>query len=243
MYFLPSYFLKRTSSICVWPVLDKGISMKRWKSYSTSLKRKQACRLMEPWRGRLAIFKRRSVGLSRRISWDIPRSILDLDDAKSERQRSIYSPCFYSSPCGYKMCSRLFLNGTNTGRETHLSLFFLLMRGEYDAILTWPFRFKVTFSLLDQSPSDHGPQHWSQCFWSDASLKCFQRPLLNFNEAYGIERFISMEQLRNDHQHRYLQNDTAFIKVEVDFQTEHSSKKPLDRVCIEMDNKIVIFLF
>lgn len=50
---------------------------------------------------------------------------------------------FYSSKYGYKMCLRLYLNGDGTGRGTHLSLFFVVMRGKCDALLKWPFGQKV----------------------------------------------------------------------------------------------------
>lgn len=41
------------------------------------------------------------------------------------------------------MCLRAYLNGDGTGRGTHLSLFFVLMRGPHDALLRWPFNQKV----------------------------------------------------------------------------------------------------
>lgn len=41
------------------------------------------------------------------------------------------------------MCLRLYLNGDGTGRGTHLSLFFVVMRGPNDALLRWPFNQKV----------------------------------------------------------------------------------------------------
>ena len=44
---------------------------------------------------------------------------------------------------GYKMCARLYLNGDGMGKGTHVSLFFVVMRGAYDALLKWPFRQKV----------------------------------------------------------------------------------------------------
>jgi hypothetical protein len=37
----------------------------------------------------------------------------------------------------------LYLNGDGSGKKTHLSLFIVIMRGEYDALLPWPFRNKV----------------------------------------------------------------------------------------------------
>lgn len=41
------------------------------------------------------------------------------------------------------MCLRIYLNGDGTGRGTHLSLFFVVMRGPHDALLRWPFNQKV----------------------------------------------------------------------------------------------------
>uniref|UniRef100_H2YBM5 MATH domain-containing protein n=1 Tax=Ciona savignyi TaxID=51511 RepID=H2YBM5_CIOSA len=36
----------------------------------------------------------------------------------------------------------------HSGKGTHMSLFFVVMKGEYDALLPWPFRQKVTLMLL-----------------------------------------------------------------------------------------------
>lgn len=50
---------------------------------------------------------------------------------------------FYTNKYGYKMCLRIYLNGDGTGRGSHLSLFFVVMRGQSDALLKWPFNQKV----------------------------------------------------------------------------------------------------
>ncbi len=52
------------------------------------------------------------------------------------------------------MCARLYLNGDGIGKGTHLSLYFVVMKGNYDALLTWPFRQKVTFLLMDQNNNE-----------------------------------------------------------------------------------------
>ena len=71
-------------------------------------------------------------------------------DAQSDRQIAIYSPPFYSSTSGYKMRAKLYLDGDNNARRTHMSLFFVLMRGPNDAILKFPFNYTVTFCLFNQ---------------------------------------------------------------------------------------------
>lgn len=42
------------------------------------------------------------------------------------------------------MCLRAYLDGDGTGRGTHLSLFFVVMKGPNDALLRWPFNQKVS---------------------------------------------------------------------------------------------------
>jgi hypothetical protein len=50
----------------------------------------------------------------------------------------------------------------------------------------------------------------------DGKLVCFRCPQREMNDAHGFENFISFEQIQQN-QDRYVQNDTIFIKVEVDF--------------------------
>ena len=49
------------------------------------------------------------------------------------------------------MCIRAYLNGDGSGYKTHLSLFFVLMKGEYDALLRWPFDYKVSMILVGEN--------------------------------------------------------------------------------------------
>ena len=46
------------------------------------------------------------------------------------------------------MCIRAYLNGDGSGYKTHFSVFFVLMRGEFDPLLKWPFEYKVTSYYL-----------------------------------------------------------------------------------------------
>ena len=87
--------------------------------------------------------------------WRIPEVRRRIHDAKMGRIISIYSPPFYTGRNGYKMCIRAYLNGDGTGEGTHLSIFFVLMRGEYDPLLQWPFESKVSLILVDQDHMKH----------------------------------------------------------------------------------------
>ena len=66
-----------------------------------------------------------------------------------------YSPPFYTHPQGYKMCVRVSANGDGSGRDTHVSVFVNLMRGEFDDHLKWPFRGDVTVAMLNQLEDNH----------------------------------------------------------------------------------------
>ncbi|CAF1463612.1 unnamed protein product [Didymodactylos carnosus] len=67
--------------------------------------------------------------------WRLENIAQHMADALSDKQLSLYSPPFYSSPTGYKMCMRIHLGGDGHARKSHISLFFVLMKGEYDAKL------------------------------------------------------------------------------------------------------------
>ncbi|CAF4751167.1 unnamed protein product, partial [Rotaria sp. Silwood2] len=101
-------------------------------------------------------------------------------DAQSERQTSIYSPPFFSSPNGYKMRARLYLNGNGDAHRTHMSLFFVIMRGLYDPILKFPFNYKVTFCLYNQTPQQ---RHIIDSFRPDIKSCSFQLPRSDMNIA------------------------------------------------------------
>ncbi|CAF5122846.1 unnamed protein product, partial [Rotaria sp. Silwood1] len=107
-------------------------------------------------------------------------------EAKSERQISISSPPFYSSPNGYKMRARLYLNGNGDAHRTHMSLFFVLMRGLNDPILKFPFNYTVTFCLYDQTPAK---RHIIDSFRPDINSSSFQRPRSEMNIGSGIPKF------------------------------------------------------
>lgn len=56
---------------------------------------------------------------------------------------------FYTHLRGYKMCLIVYANGTDSGKGTHISTCTILMKGEFDDKLTWPFQGKIKIQLLD----------------------------------------------------------------------------------------------
>uniref|UniRef100_A0A8C4HQ89 TNF receptor-associated factor n=1 Tax=Dicentrarchus labrax TaxID=13489 RepID=A0A8C4HQ89_DICLA len=103
-------------------------------------------------------------------------------EAVAAKTLSLYSQPFYTGYFGYKMCARVYLNGDGMGKGTHLSLFFVVMRGEYDALLPWPFKQKVTLMLMDQGPSR---KHLGDAFKPDPNSSSFRRPAAEMNIRPG----------------------------------------------------------
>lgn len=110
------------------------------------------------------------------------------------------------------MRARLYLYGDGNARRTHISLFFVLMRGQHDSLLRFPFNFKVTFCLYDQSAAK---DHIIDSFRPDPKSNSFQRPRSEMNIASGIPKFAPLS--RFEKPDTYVKDDTMFIKVTVDF--------------------------
>ncbi|XP_047200868.1 TNF receptor-associated factor 3 [Girardinichthys multiradiatus] len=131
-------------------------------------------------------------------------------EAVAGKTLSLYSQPFYTGYFGYKMCARVYLNGDGMGKSTHLSLFFVVMKGEYDALLPWPFKQKVTLMLMDQGPSR---KHLGDAFKPDPHSSSFRRPTAEMNIASGCPLFVAQSILEAGN---YIKDDTIFIKVTVD---------------------------
>ena len=123
---------------------------------------------------------------------------------------SLYSTPFYTGRHGYKMCARIYLNGDGMGKNTHLSFFFVVMRGPFDGLLQWPFKQKVTLTLLNQA----GKKHVSDSFRPDPNSSSFQRPgRREMNIASGCPMFIRIEHLLNG---GFVKDDCVYVRVVVD---------------------------
>ena len=79
---------------------------------------------------------------------------LVMDDFKKCKKSddAWYTPPFYSHLGGHKMCLKVYANGRGSGKGSHISVSVLLMRGEFDSSLKWPFCGDVTIQLKKTVP-------------------------------------------------------------------------------------------
>lgn len=145
------------------------------------------------------------------LIWKIAGYNQKYEDAARGRNISFYSPPFYTSKRGYKMCARLYPNGDGMGKGSHLSLFFVVMKGDFDALLTWPFGQRVTFCLINQN----GKEHVVDSFRPDPQSSSFKRPTSDMNIASGCPLFIRQEILQNSTT-GFVKDDVMFLKIAVD---------------------------
>ncbi|XP_028407388.1 TNF receptor-associated factor 3-like isoform X2 [Dendronephthya gigantea] len=143
------------------------------------------------------------------LLWKIDGYQRKRQDAINGIKTALYSPHFYSAQYGYKLCAKIYMNGDGFGKGSHLSLFFVVLKGDYDSLQTWPFQKKITMMLLDQGNGDH----MVDAFHSDPQSSSFQRPKSDMNIASGSPLFMPIDSLNN---RQYIKEDVMFIKIIVD---------------------------
>lgn len=75
------------------------------------------------------------------------RERITMAQAGTRPDSVIYSPSFYSLEAGYKLSLCIYPAGDNN--QGYLSLYFVVMKGQFDEILQWPFQKRVYLSLLN----------------------------------------------------------------------------------------------
>ena len=142
--------------------------------------------------------------------WKIPDVRRRYRDAMERKTISLYSPPFYTSPHGYRMCIRAYLNGDGIGKGSHVSVFLVLMKSEHDSLLNWPFKQSVRFTLINQVNSSASI---SEAFVPDLQSPSFQRPDAEMNIASGFPKFARQSILQDD---AFTKGNVIFIKAKVD---------------------------
>ncbi|PFX16571.1 TNF receptor-associated factor 4 [Stylophora pistillata] len=112
---------------------------------------------------------------------------------------------------GYKLKVEFYPNGFGNGKNTHLSVSIIVMKGEYDVILPWPFAENVKLTLIDQQENPGQRQNKTKEFVGK-DLKSFARPVTDENIGWGFDEFVSREEL---YARRFIVDDTLFLQVEI----------------------------
>ena len=128
-----------------------------------------------------------------------------------------FSPAFYTSPGGYKMCLCIAPNGSDSGKNTHVSCGVCLMSGEYDNILEWPFQGEITIELLNQL-EDGNHHKLVVCFNESTPQECKNKVVgKRYGKGWVYLQYISHSQLgyNSSLNCQYLKDNTLYFRVSV----------------------------
>ncbi len=138
--------------------------------------------------------------------WKIDNISQRMADALKGKYPTEQSKPFYVYD--YKMCLEIHILGGGNGKNTHMSLFLVIMKGEFDNVLQWPFTSKVTFKLINQT----GNRDIIDTFQPDPMSSSFQKPKSDMNIASGCPRFVSHTELKSG---GFLVNDMVTIEFSI----------------------------
>ena len=143
------------------------------------------------------------------LIWKIDKLDFRMAQAKLGKVTALHSAPCYTKQYEYKYCTRLYLHGDGMGRATHISIFFVVMKSDYDQLLPWPMKKRVTFELINL---ENEANNVIETFVSNPKSSSFQRPTKNMNVATGCPTFISIEQFLNG---GFVKDNCAFIRTTV----------------------------
>ena len=115
---------------------------------------------------------------------------------------------FFTAQNGYKMC--LYAKYIPNNERFHMSAFFVILRGEYDSLLKWPFSSKVSLVLIDRLKQ----KHLVQCLRPDPLSNSFAKPDSPMSVPVKFPEFYNIPM-------SYVQENTLFVKCIVDVSNIH----------------------
>ena len=122
------------------------------------------------------------------------------------------SNAFYTGCYGYKLKVTLSLDYRGT-----FTIGVVLMEGEYDGILPWPFSKKITVTIIDQNEDLKERKNITKYLSPSGHVQgsiFFGRPGIQCSDLrMQISRFTSYGELQTRH---YFANGTLFIQVDVE---------------------------
>ncbi|XP_012350063.1 TNF receptor-associated factor 6-B [Apis florea] len=128
-----------------------------------------------------------------------------LESMMNDSLKMFYSPGFYTSPNGYKICARINVSSKDS---EFLSLLLHIMKSENDDGLDWPFNGTMYFVLVHPLNSERDIREITS---SRPDLEAFRKPICELNKrSFGYTEFVRIRDLLD-----FLQNDCLTFRIEV----------------------------
>ena len=159
-------------------------------------------------------------GGNTRFIWKITSFSECLRQAKEGVKNKIESNPFYTGCYGYKLKVLAYPCNVFVFQDPFLSIGIVLMEGEYDDMLPWPFRKKITFTIIDQNKDLKERQNHNG-YLSPSKLEFPVKVRKIFSERPGEKKIVVNDFLWHFISHKvlekrqYIVNDTLFLQVDV----------------------------
>lgn len=156
------------------------------------------------------------------LSWKIPNITEALKATTTYGIKALQSDPSYSSAKGYKLKVSFYPRGSKSRKRGYVSVFLIIMKGEYDDILPWPFRHKVIFTLIDQQQNPEKRRNIVRELVPDESdkwfAKSYARPTQDENPRVGIYSFAPIDTFLchiTDFTRCFVLDDSLLLEVKV----------------------------
>ena len=126
---------------------------------------------------------------------------------------TLYSDAFQSSRWGYRMRIGIAIKKDEQTQIRCVLVSFIIMRGEYDPILCWPFPYPITCCLVDLAGAK---KHIVKSIQPDSQTAIFGKPSSDMNKPYYLVEFCPLDSLI-DAQSRFIRDQSMFLRCHIDF--------------------------
>nr|CAI5851120.1 unnamed protein product [Callosobruchus analis] len=117
-----------------------------------------------------------------------------------------YSPGFYTSPNGYKLCVRINLSPKD---NNYLAILIHVMKTEHDQALDWPFSGRLSITLIHPMQSF---KNIKETMMTRPELDAFKRPVQDMNpKGFGYTEFVLVEEI---FEQDFIENNQLVIKIQ-----------------------------
>jgi hypothetical protein len=137
-------------------------------------------------------------------------------------ERKLDSETFQTSQSGYLMQLGVDLQTDEQGKKRYLTVSVTILRGEFDAILSWPVPFALSLSLVDLTNTKKHIEHSMPRY---SSPDIIGRPINLANKPYRAQ-FCTIETLFENANH-YINDGFIFIRLHMDFNSASAQPLPL----------------
>ena len=131
---------------------------------------------------------------------------------RKEFNNMYFSEPFTTSPQGYKFSMKVFANGYNTGKGNNITISAIIMKGQHDDHLNWPFTGTIVIEVLNWIEDK---RHHKQVYSIDPNDKLVRVTEGEYGKDFGFYKFISHASLpfNSSTNTQYLKDDCICVRV------------------------------